>query len=55
MFQPMIKYLEFHYVSDFYGYTPMVIIIKDGKAVNASVGALSESNFKKFLSSNGIK
>ena len=33
----------------------MVIIIKDGKAVNASVGALSESNFKKFLSSNGIK
>lgn len=42
-------------ISDFYGYTPMVIIIKDGKAVNASVGALSESNFKKFLSSNGIK
>ena len=42
-------------ISDFYGYTPMVIIVKDGKAVNASVGALSESNFKKFLSSNGIK
>lgn len=42
-------------ISEFYGYTPMVIIIKDGKAVNASVGALSESNFKKFLSSNGIK
>ena len=42
-------------ISDFYGYTPMVIIIKDGKAANASVGALSESNFKKFLSSNGIK
>lgn len=42
-------------ISEFYGYTPMVIIIKDGKAVNASVGALSESKFKKFLSSNGIK
>lgn len=42
-------------ISEFYGYTPMVIIIKDGKATNASVGALSESNFKKFLSSNGIK
>lgn len=42
-------------ISEFYGYTPMVIIIKDGKAVDASVGALSESNFKKFLSSNGIK
>lgn len=42
-------------ISEFYGYTPMVIIIKDGKAVNASVGALSKSNFKKFLSSNGIK
>ena len=42
-------------ISEFYGYTPMVIIVKDGKAVNASVGALSESNFKKFLSSNGIK
>lgn len=42
-------------ISEFYGYTPMVIIIKDGKAANASVGALSESNFKKFLSSNGIK
>lgn len=42
-------------ISEFYGYTPMVIIIKDGKAVNASVGALSEANFKKFLSSNGIK
>ena len=42
-------------ISEFYGYTPMVIIIKDGKAVDASVGALSEANFKKFLSSNGIK
>ena len=42
-------------ISEFYGYTPMVIIVKDGKAVNASVGALSESNFMKFLSSNGIK
>lgn len=42
-------------ISEFYGYTPMVIIINDGKAVDASVGALSESNFKKFLSSNGIK
>lgn len=42
-------------ISEFYGYTPMVIIIKDGKAANASVGALSEANFKKFLSSNGIK
>lgn len=42
-------------ISEFYGYTPMVIIIKDGKAVDASVGAYNITNFKKFLNKNGIK
>lgn len=40
---------------DFYGYTPMVFIIKDGKFVDGFVGAYSESNYEKFLNNNGIK
>lgn len=42
-------------ISEFYGYTPMVIIIKDGKAVDASIGAYSSSKFEEFLNENGIK
>lgn len=42
-------------IGEFFGYTPMVIIIKDGKAVDCSVGAYSESKFEEFLNENGIK
>lgn len=42
-------------ISEFYGYTPMVVIIKNGKAVDASVGAYSVDSFRAFLNSNGIK
>ena len=42
-------------IGEFFGYTPMVIIIKDGKAVDCSVGAYSESKFEEFLKENGIK
>ena len=40
---------------DFYGYTPMVFIIKKGKYVDGFVGAYNETNFEKFLNDNGIK
>ena len=39
----------------FYGYTPMVFIIKNGKFVNGIVGAYSETNFESFLNESGIK
>ena len=39
----------------FYGYTPMVFIIKDGKFADGIVGAYSESSFETFLNDNGIK
>ena len=42
-------------ISEFYGYTPMVIIIKNGKAVDASIGAYSSSKLEEFLNENGIK
>ena len=42
-------------IGEFFGYTPMVIIIKDGKAVDCSIGAYSESKFEEFLNENGIK
>ena len=39
----------------FYGYTPMVFIIKNGKFADGIVGAYSENKFESFLNSNGIK
>lgn len=39
----------------FYGYTPMVFIIKNGKFTNGFVGAYSESKFEAFLNDSGIK
>ena len=39
----------------FYGYTPMVFIIKNGKFTNGFVGAYSESKFESFLNESGIK
>ena len=41
--------------SAFYGYTPMVFIIKNGKFADGIVGAYSETNFETFLNNNGIK
>lgn len=40
---------------DFYGYTPMTFIIKNGKFKDGIVGAYSEAKFEKFLNDNGIK
>ena len=40
---------------DFYGYTPMVFVIKKGKFVDGFVGAYGEENLEKFLNKNGIK
>lgn len=42
-------------ISEYYGYTPMVIVIKDKKVVDAFVGAYSETKYKNFLKDNGIK
>lgn len=39
----------------FYGYTPMVFIIKNGKFADGIVGAYSETKFEEFLNNNGIK
>lgn len=40
---------------DFFGYTPMVFIIKDKKFVDGFVGSYTEANLEKFLNNNGIK
>jgi len=40
---------------EFYGYTPMTFIIKDGKFKDGIVGAYSEEKFEQFLNDNGIK
>lgn len=39
----------------FYGYTPMVFIIKNGKFADGIVGAYSSTKFEEFLNNNGIK
>ncbi len=43
---------EFGY---FYGYTPAVFIIKDGKMIDGVIGALDYDTFAKFLETNGYK
>ena len=40
---------------EFYGYTPMVFIIKNGKFVDGIVGSYTETNYENFLNKNGIK
>ena len=40
---------------NFYGYTPMTFIIKDGKFRAGIVGAYSSDKFEEFLNENGIK
>jgi thiol-disulfide isomerase/thioredoxin len=39
----------------FFGYTPMVFIVKNGKFADGIVGAYSETKFEEFLNNNGIK
>ncbi|HOP65774.1 MAG TPA: thioredoxin family protein [Bacilli bacterium] len=38
-----------------YGYTPMVVLVKDGKIVDIWVGYSTYDTFASWLSSNGIK
>jgi len=39
----------------FYGYTPKVFIIRDGKMIDGVIGAIDFATFSNFLESNGIK
>lgn len=43
------------YISENFGYTPMVLIFKDGKLVNGWVGYAEYDTFASFLNENGIK
>lgn len=43
------------FLSENYGSTPLVIITKDGKYVDGSVGYLEYEEFVSFLNENGIK
>lgn len=43
------------YVSDNFGYTPMVLVFKDGKYVNGWVGYAEYDEFASFLADAGIK
>ena len=36
-------------ISEFYGLTPMIVVIKNGEAVDAVVGAYSKDNLQTFL------
>lgn len=36
-------------ISEFYGYTPMIIVVKNGEAVDAIVGSYSKDNLQTFL------
>ncbi len=38
-----------------YGHTPMIIIVKGGKMIDGQLGGASESDYKEFLTSNGVK
>lgn len=43
------------YINENFGYTPMVLIFKDGKLVNGWVGYAEYDTFASFLNENGIK
>jgi len=43
------------YVEENFGYTPMVLVFKDGKYVDGWVGYAELESFKSFLSDAGIK
>ena len=36
-------------ISEFYGLTPMIVVIKNGEAVDAIVGSYSKENLQEFL------
>lgn len=36
-------------ISEFYGYTPMIIVVKNGEAIDAIVGSYSKDNLQTFL------
>ena len=36
-------------ISEFYGLTPMIVVIKNGEALDAIVGSYSKENLQKFL------
>lgn len=36
-------------ISEFYGYTPMIIVVKNGEAVDAIVGSYSKDNLQTFF------
>lgn len=42
------------YISDNFGYTPMVLIFKDGKLANGWVGYAEYDSFAAFLEDNGL-
>lgn len=42
-------------VKENFGYTPMVLLAKDGKLVNMHVGYIDYTEFEKFLTDNGMK
>lgn len=46
---------EEKYITENFGYTPMVLIFKDGKLVQGWVGYAEYSSFAAFLEDNGIK
>lgn len=43
------------YISENFGYTPMVLIFRDGRFVNGWVGYSEYDSFVTFLNENGIK
>lgn len=49
----LVAYNE--YVSTNYGYTPMVLVFKDGKYVNGWVGYAEYNSFAAFIEESGIK
>ena len=43
------------YIADNFGYTPMILVFKDGKFVNGTVGYTEADSYKSFLNEQGIK
>ena len=43
------------YIEDNFGFTPMVLVFKDGKFVNGTVGYTELGSYKSFLNEQGIK
>ena len=43
------------YIKDNFGYTPMVLVFKNGEFVNGTVGYTDADTYKSFLNEQGIK